>query len=125
MARFLIAAAALAAMIATPAMAGDVTAGTRVFKAQCASGHATSVAAAPGIGPSLAGVVGRKPGTQPAFATRYSSAMKQVAQVWGPDTLKAYITNPAKAVPGNKMPFAGLRDATQTGDVIAYLQSLH
>ena len=122
MARFLIAAAALAAMTGTPAMAGDAAAGARVFKAQCAICHATTATATSGVGPSLAGVVGRKPGTQAAFASRYSPAMKQVAQVWGTDTLKAYITNPSKAVPGNKMPFAGLRDATQTRDEIAYLQ---
>jgi len=124
MARFLIATAVISAIIATPAMAGNAPAGARVFKTQCAICHATSATAAPGVGPNLAGVVGRKAGTQSAFANRYSPAMKQAGLVWSPETLKTYITNPAKTVPGNKMPFAGLHDTTQAEDVAAYLQSL-
>ncbi len=122
MARILIA-AALAALVTTPALAADAGAGSKVFKAQCAICHATTASAAAGIGPSLAGVVGRKAGTQAAYRS-YSPAMKAYGKAWSDETLKAYITNPAKVVPGNKMPFAGLKDAGQTDAVVAYLHSL-
>lgn len=122
MARILIA-AALAVLISTPALAADAGAGSKVFKTQCAICHATSTSAAPGIGPSLAGVVGRKAGTQAAYKS-YSPAMKAYGKVWSGVTLKAYITNPAKVVPGNKMPFAGLKDAGQTDSLVEYLAGL-
>ena len=62
------------------------------------------------IGPDLFGVVGRKAGTAPNFS--YSAAMKSAGFVWTNDKLDAYIKAPAMVVPGNKMAFAGLPNAT-------------
>lgn len=73
------------------------------------------------IGPSLAGVVGRHAGSVPNFP--YSPAMKQANIVWSEQTLDAYLTDPQKAVPGNRMPFPGLNSATDRFDVIAFLRS--
>ena len=83
--------------------------------------HATE----PGVtklGPNLAGVVGRKAGTEPGFD--YSAAMKSFGKVWDAATLDTYLTNPAKLVPGGKMVFVGLKDATQRANVIADLETL-
>ncbi|MDE2302551.1 MAG: c-type cytochrome [Sphingomonadales bacterium] len=110
--------------IASSAMATDAASGARVFKAQCAICHATSDHAPSGIGPSLAGVVGRRAGSQTAFAARYSPAMRAAGRVWSEAALRAYIANPAKAVPGNHMPYAGLHNPAQVDDVVAYLQTL-
>ncbi len=58
---------------------GDAAAGEKVF-AHCAPCHSTK----PGenkLGPSLAGVFGRKAGTEPGFS--YSSALKGQNITWG------------------------------------------
>ena len=130
MARFLNTAAsallgvALATLaLSSPAMAADAAAGAKTFRQACGVCHATSGTTA-GVGPSLAGVVGRKAGTQAAFASRYSPAMKAAGFVWTAEKLEHYITNPAAVVPGNHMPYAGTHDDAVSTSVAAYLATL-
>ena len=105
---------------ATPiatATAGDAGAGRPVFR-KCQACHSI----APGknlLGPSLAGVIGRKAGAEAGF--NYSPAMKSADIVWNPETLDQYLADPAKVVPGNKMPFPGLKTDHDRADVIAFL----
>ena len=106
---------------ATTALAADATKGKAVFQTQCAMCHQIKPKAL-GIGPSLAGVVGRKAGTLPGFA--YSPAMKKFAKPWTPALLDSYAAAPMKAIPGNRMPFAGLADAAKRADLVAYLATL-
>jgi nitrite reductase (NO-forming) len=73
------------------------------------------------LGPSLSGIVGRKAGAEPSY--NYSPAMKQANIVWNVATLDAYLADPEKVVPGNKMPFPGLKTGQDRTDVIAYLVS--
>ena len=47
--------------------------------------------------------------------------MKQADSVWDAKTLDGYLDNPQKVVPGNKMPFPGLKTQNDRIDVIAYL----
>ena len=71
---------------------GDASAGRLVFR-KCQACRSTE----PGknmLGPSLAGVVGRKAGTEAGF--NYSPAMKSADIVWNPQTLDQYLTDPAK-----------------------------
>jgi len=111
-------AANAAATTTTPAPAkGDPAAGRLVFR-KCQACHSIE----PGknlLGPSLAGVIGRKSGTEANY--NYSPAMKSAGIVWNPQTLDQYLTDPAKVVPGNKMPFPGLKTGDDRADVIAYL----
>jgi len=96
---------------------GDPVAGRQVFK-KCQACHSLE----PGktiLGPSLAGIVGRKSGAEPNF--NYSPAMKQAALTWDAATLDAYLTDPQKIVPGNRMPFPGLKTDQDRSDVIAFL----
>jgi nitrite reductase (NO-forming) len=98
---------------------GDATAGRQVFK-KCEVCHSLE----PGktlVGPSLAGVIGRKAGSEPDYD--YSPAMKQSGLVWNPATLDSYLDDPQKVVPGNKMPFPGLKTDRDRADVIAFLSS--
>ena len=75
------------------------------------------------LGPSLAGVVGRKAGTAAGF--KFSSAMQGSNIVWNEKTLDAFVTNPDQVVNGNGMkPFGGIADAEQRGQIIAYLKSI-
>jgi nitrite reductase (NO-forming) len=71
------------------------------------------------IGPSMAGIIGRKAGTAPGFL--YSPAMKGAEISWTPQTLAAYLTDPQKTIPGNRMPFPGLKSEHDRDDVIAFL----
>jgi nitrite reductase (NO-forming) len=100
--------------------AGNVAAGQQVYK-KCRACHSI----VPGknmVGPSLAGVLGRKAGTEAGY--NYSPAMKQANIVWDAKSLDSYLADPQKVVPGNKMPFPGLKSEHDRDDVIAYLISL-
>jgi nitrite reductase (NO-forming) len=71
------------------------------------------------LGPSLAGLLGRKAGSESGY--NYSSAMKQANITWDAKTLDAYLADPQKSVPGNKMPFPGLKTDHDRADIIAFL----
>ena len=75
-----------------------------------------------GVGPSLAGVVGRKAGTLAGFS--YSPAMQAYGKTWDDATLDAYLTSPAKTVPGTRMTYVGQGDPAKRAEVIAYLKTL-
>lgn len=90
--------------------------GAAVFRQRCAGCHRLTPAA--GVGPSLAGVVGRQAGTRPGYV--YSAALKASGLIWRDATLDAYLAAPARAVPGTKM-MLGLPDAAQRRAVIRYL----
>jgi len=99
---------------------GDAVAGKKVFN-QCAVCHSPQPNKTI-IGPSLFGVVGRHSASLPGYS--YSDAMKAADKTWDAATLDAYLTNPAKMVPGTKMTFAGLSKAEDRANVIAYLETL-
>ena len=105
--------------IAAPAYAQDISHGKSVFRA-CSACHATDQTNR--VGPGLQGIVGRTAGTFPAF--RYSRAMKKSGIIWDEKSLDAYLAAPQKAIPGNRMPFAGLKNAQDRADLIAYLATL-
>ena len=111
---------ALVAMTA-PALADEpAELGAKVFR-KCAACHSPK-ADVKKVGPSLHGVFGRPAGSLEGYA--YSAAMKQSGITWDEATLDAYLTNPAKAIPGTKMTFTGLRSEEDRKTVIAYLQSI-
>jgi cytochrome c len=74
------------------------------------------------IGPSLWGVVGRNVASRATFT--YSSAFRAQTGSWSYERLDHYLTSPAKAIPGNKMGFAGLRRAEDRANVLAFLRTL-
>lgn len=114
---------AAALIVAAPAAqaAGNATAGKEVF-ARCAICHNATKGGPNLIGPNLWGVVGRKAAIVPNFY--YSTALKNSGITWTADKLDAWVTNPAKLVPGTRMTFAGLPSAQQRADLIAYLTTL-
>ncbi len=92
--------------------------GEAVFKRNCAICHSLD----PGknkVGPSLAGVVGRRAGSVPDF--NYSSANKASGIVWTKEKLDEYLTDPQKMVPGTLMLFPGLKNPDDRQAVIAFL----
>lgn len=106
-----------AAPNAAAPVSGDVAAGKLVFR-KCQACHSLEPGKN-GLGPSLAGIVGKKASTAPNF--NYSSAMMASNLTWDAATLDAYLADPQKSVPGNKMPFPGLKTENERKTVIAYL----
>ncbi len=88
---------------------------------QCAACHAV-VAGKNGVGPSLAGVFGRKAASLPDFS--YSTAMKASGKVWDEATLDNFLTSPMAAVPGTHMSYMGQSDPAKRKAVIDYLKTL-
>ncbi len=111
-------AAALAARAAA-ATDADPSAGQKLFAA-CVVCH--DPAQGSKQGPGLGGVVGRKAAAVPGF--RYSGAMRRSGLIWNAENLDAFLANPQGKVPGNVMPYAGMPDATQRAQLIAYLATL-
>jgi nitrite reductase (NO-forming) len=103
------------AAVAPPAAGGDPAAGRLVFR-KCQACHSLEPGKAI-LGPSLAGIIGRKAGSEAGY--NYSPAMKQANVVWDAKSLDAYLTDPQKFIPGNKMPFPGLKTDTDRADIIA------
>jgi cytochrome c len=116
--------AALGLALATPlaAAAQDAAAGQRVFN-QCRACHSIEAGGRNGVGPNLAGIIGRKAGLAEGF--RYSPALRERAEgglTWDEETLRAYIQNPRAVIPGGSMTYPGLRNDQQINDLIAYLK---
>jgi len=109
---------ALTSFAAQPPAQTDVAAGREVFR-MCQACHSLD----PGrnlIGPSLAGLIGRRAGTASGFD--YSQAMKQANITWDAKSLDAYLADPQKVVPGNKMPFGGLKSDLDRQELVAFLE---
>lgn len=92
--------------------------GAQVFK-RCFACHTIEAGGKNSIGPNLHGVVGRDVAAVPGFA--YSPAMHAKAGVWDAAALDAYLKSPAKALPGNRMAFAGIAEAAEREALILYL----
>jgi cytochrome c len=50
--------------------------------------------------------------------------MKGHGGAWTFEQLDTYLTSPAKAIPGNKMAYAGLRNPRDRANLLAYLASV-
>jgi cytochrome c len=101
---------------------GDAAKGEQVAKV-CMACHSFADKANK-VGPSLVGVVGRKPASLEGYA--YSDAFKKYAEkaaAWDDATLDAYLKDPKATVPGTKMAFAGVKDDAQRADLIAFLKT--
>jgi cytochrome c len=93
--------------------------GARLFRNTCGICHTLE----PGknrIGPSLAGIIGRKAGTVAGFD--YSEANKDSNVVWDEAQLDEYLSNPQQFMSGTKMIYPGMKDAEQRKALIAYLR---
>ena len=108
-----------AAIVSKAEAAGDAAAGEHVF-ARCVVCHSPK-AGENKIGPSLAGVFGRKSGSAPGYD--YSPALKSAGITWDERELDKYLSNPPADVHGTKMVIS-VPNAEDRQNVIAYLKTL-
>jgi cytochrome c len=118
---------ALATVLIAPAVfaaeKGDASKGKDLFTARCGICHAaTNEPGGPIIGPNLAGVVGRKAGSQKDFAL-YTPALKGYGAKWNEKLLEEFLKDPNGKVPGTQM-VPMVPDDQERADVIAYLATL-
>ena len=99
---------------------GDAARGEARFQ-DCAACHKLE-AGSNNVGPSLHGLFERKASALADF--RYSPAMKRSGITWTPETLDKFITDPQAMVPANRMPYAGMANAADRADLIAYLRKM-
>jgi len=97
--------------------APDAARGQQLY-ARCAACHALTFDR---VGPRHCGLLGRRAGSVPGFD--YSPAMKKSNIVWSAKTLDQFLTKPLAMVPGSSMTYAGVSEAGDRADLIAYLKS--
>ena len=111
--------AAILAALPAPWSQGDLENGRRVF-ARCRSCHTVTEGGPHMTGPNLWGVFGRQAGTAPKY--NYSAALKGAGFAWDGEQLDHWLENPQTYLRGTKMSFAGIPDAADRRDVIAWLK---
>lgn len=116
---WLSAAALVFALPASAQAAGDPVRGKAAFS-QCAACHAIDTNANR-VGPSLAGVFGRRKGSATKF--NYSTDLASAGGTWDDKSLDAFLTNPKAAYPRSKM-FLKVANPQTRADLIAYLKAL-
>jgi cytochrome c len=95
---------------------GDPVRGEELY-ARCQACHALAYDR---VGPRHCGLFGRRAGSVPGF--EYSPAMKQSKLVWNETTLNRFLADPLKTIPGTTMTYAGVPDAKERADLVAYLK---
>jgi cytochrome c len=114
------------AVISTAAVAdefGDPAAGEKVYS-KCKACHQVGAGATHRIGPHLNGLFGRQAASYEDF--RYSKALVRAGSgglEWHADTLDAFLENPRALASGTRMSFAGLKNAEDRRNLIAYLRT--
>ena len=73
------------------------------------------------IGPALHGFFGNKVGSRSGF--EYSAVMRNADFVWTPEALNAWLAQPGRFLPGNRMAFAGVLKQDDRDELIAFLLS--
>lgn len=109
---------ALCALAANACAAGDAVNGKLLYGVHCIACHSVDVGMA---GPPHRGVFGRQAGAVPDYP--YSRALKNSRVVWNETTLKLWLTNPEKLIPGQAMNYS-VSDPKARADLVAYLKSL-
>jgi len=85
----------------------------------CAACHSLNEGGANMIGPNLYGFFTSPVGNVSGYS--YSNALTDADFIWTPRALDAWLQQPAKFLPGNRMTYPGLREAADRDNLIAYL----
>ncbi|MBJ7544140.1 cache domain-containing protein [Rhodomicrobium udaipurense] len=74
-----------------------------------------------GFGPNLHGIVGRPAASLPTFV--YSDGLKSSGLVWNEETLRKWISDNTKLVPGTRMRHVAITDRAEQDYLLAYLKA--
>ena len=107
--------------IATLLQTADAEAGQALIRA-CTACHTFDQGGADRVGPHMWGVVGREKAGVAGF--NYSSAMEAAGGAWTFENLNGFLLRPRDYLPGTSMSYAGMRDAEDRANLIAYLRTL-
>jgi len=99
----------------------DPDSGKRLFMF-CQACHTVAADGPNKVGPNLHGFIGQPAAQVSGFA--YSDALSQSGITWDLAAIDQWIEGPAAMVPGTTMVFAGIKDAEQRANLIAYLQQV-
>jgi len=102
------------------AAADPLARGARLYK-RCQTCHTLEQDGRHRVGPNMWNLFGSTAGQKEGFA--YSKAMSESGIVWDEETLSAYIENPRKFMPGNRMSYAGLRKPEDRAAVLAFIKA--
>ena len=97
---------------------GDYERGRQLFF-QCRACHSLKMNEPHKVGPNLYGILGQESGNQEGFD--YSDALISSQVLWNVDTLDQFLQKPYAFIPGNRMVFAGIKNASDRLDIISYL----
>jgi cytochrome c len=107
------------ACFATAAIAeGEWSRGKEIYDSRCSGCHSIDQNR---VGPAHQGVFGRRAGQAPGYS--YSPAVKTSRIIWSEKTLNAWLTNPEKLIPGQRMGYS-VDEAKDRSDLVAYLKTL-
>ena len=112
---------ALAGLIGSPARADEPASGRDFYQRRCRTCHGGTTPADSPIGPSLAGIVGTRAGTQPSGV--HSRALIDSGIVWNRDSLRRFLADPRGAIPGTIMPVS-VADPAELESLLDYLETL-
>jgi cytochrome c len=100
----------------------DVAAGQVQLK-KCTACHTFDNGGKNGVGPNQWGLFGSPYAHRTDYS--YSEALKaKHEEIWNEQALSDFLANPKKAIPGNKMSFAGMKNPQDRANLIAYLKTL-
>ncbi len=109
-------------LAASPALAADANAGKSLFRERCSVCHTAESGDNGGAqGPSLIGIMGRPAASAPQFS--YTTALRDSKLTWDAATLKRFLADPTRMVPGTSMVLA-VPAETDRDNLIAYFQSV-
>lgn len=96
----------------------DLQAGRQAY-AKCMGCHSPAYNR---TGPLHCGLLGRESASVEAYD--YSEAMRDADVTWDRDTLDSFLAAPLAMLPGTSMGFAGISDASERRNLIAWLATL-
>ncbi|MDJ0711404.1 MAG: c-type cytochrome [Woeseiaceae bacterium] len=105
-------------LAAAPYADADRTQGERQAQI-CRACHSLDKGGPTMVGPALHGFFGARAGAGEGFP--YSEALREADFVWTPRALDAWLAQPGRFLPGNRMTFAGVMQQEDRDALIAYL----
>jgi cytochrome c2 len=100
---------------------GDPKRGEKVFE-DCRACHALDARSERTSGPTFPGVSVDARGRARRFSLLAGAQRSGIT--WTPRRSIAYVADPQKAIPANRMPYSGIPDARDRADLIAYMQQV-